>query len=246
MATVGVFGGMGPLTGYDYFKLLVDKIPAKADTDHPNILFWSDPTIPRKDQCIEEIERNNGVVSTEKDARPGLRRGMDIFKHAKVSFIVVPCNTFHYFREELEAYAGIEILNMISVVARAILAQDASVKKVGLLSTCATGRYKIYDKEFIKHNIEIINPEPEEQNEVQDVIELVKQGKCDEEQTKAKLTRVIKSLEEKGLDFIILGCTELPLVIRPSLYNGRAKLIDSTFELAKETLAKLDRIKPAF
>lgn len=249
---VGIFGGMGPLTGYDFLRLFMDKIETElkpdSDDEHPIILFWSDPTIPRKDHCIRLLEENKGTVSPELDARPGLEKGMRLFKKNRVLFVAVPCNTFHYFREELERKFGVKILNMISIVADSILekarVECLPVEKIGLLATGSTIKYKIYDKEFNRRGIEIIKPTEEEQDNVQKVIELVKQGKAKEKETQNMLFSVIQSLESQGVKYVVLGCTELPLVIKPSDYEGVATLISSTEELAQAAVCEISCRSP--
>jgi aspartate racemase len=246
--TVGIFGGMGPLTGYDFFKLVTEKIENElkpnSDQGHPRILFWSDPSIPRRDYCVRILEEK-GVIAPEQDARPGLQKGMQLFKQQGASFVVVPCNTFHYFREKLQAEFNLKILDMIFIVADSIQVRAKTkgipITKVGLLATGSTIKYSIYDKEFNKRQIEVIKPTEAEQENVQEVIELVKQGKAREDRTKNMLIKVIQSLESKGIDFIILGCTELPLVINPNNYKGNAELISSTDELAKATVREISR-----
>src|SRR5712692_4471163 len=98
---IGIYGGMGPFTGYAFFGKIIDRLKKLQINDslHPQILFYSDPTMPRRDYCVLAIEdalrtQTSETIMTAKidpsiDARPALLVGLEIFKNC--DRILVPC-----------------------------------------------------------------------------------------------------------------------------------------------------------
>lgn len=243
--SIGIYGGMGPFTGYAFFDKIVDhlkKLPIN-DSEHPKILFYSDPQMPRRDYCVLAIEDALSVQTSETimtakinpniDARPALIFGLEVLK--KCDRILVPCNTFHYFLPALQSdYPN--LVNMIAVVAKKVMEKGS--KRVGLLATAATIHARIYHKELSGYEIEDLHYENEKEqlDKVQAVINLVKANKVHTQEAKTLLEEAISYLENKQVGCIILGCTELPIVHSHHDCTHTVDLLDSSELLAEDTV----------
>ena len=131
------------------------------------------------------------------------------------NFIIMPCNTAHYFIDKIQRRVKIPVLNMIKETVNFISRNYPDVKKVGLLATTGTIKSKVYEKEFNKKGIKTINPKPEEQEF------LVMESIYGKKGIKAKYKKYPRSLLKKagnhltksGAELIICGCTEISMIL---------------------------------
>jgi aspartate racemase len=232
---IGVWGGMGMIAGTKFLDMLANAYKGIPEKNHPEILFVSDPTLPRRDVSVEQDLSGVAPKIFLKKALATLK----FFKSAKVDFVVAPCNTFHYFRDKLQKESGVKILDMISIVRQHTL-KDSALKTVGLLSTEAPAKAKLYQNEFKKHGTNIVLPSPENQKKVNFIIEQVKLGRAKETATQVALQQVVSAMVEVGVKIIILGCTEIPVVPWShadksiNLINTTEALVEGTKAMAKQ------------
>lgn len=234
-ASIGIFGGMGPLTGAEFYMRFEKAYPATSDSEHPIVYLFSDPTLPRKDVGVLKALKGENPTELIK----GLIRGLNFFKSQNVDFVVCPCNTFHYFREALEESVGIKILNMISVVAKKVVSLKQNVKSVTLLSTEATAISGLYQKEFLRYDIDVEILASDKRKMVMEIIELVKSGKANDHYTNRLFVNLIQSFQ--GKKYILLACTELSLVPIAKHYKGDSVRIDTTDCLVHGAIDKLQQ-----
>lgn len=237
---IGIFGGMGPIAGADFYYRLEKSIKGRSDAEHPIVYLYSNPTIRRKDISVEMMFAGNIPTLLINQ----LIIGLDFFKKQRVNFVVVPCNTFHFFLPTLEKKVDIPILNMIDIVAdETIKVLSPKRKRIALLSTEATARSHIYQDRFLKNDISVELPDSNEMLKVSEIIELAKQGKSRSTLAQKMLCEVIDSFVKREIDTIILGCTELPLVELPDFYQPTVQLIDTTQCLINKTVDEFVKLK---
>lgn len=138
-------------------------------------------------------------------------------ENAGAKFIVISCNDVHRFVPEVAPKIRIPFLHIAEVTARAIV--HKGVKKVGLLGVMKTMEGEFYPQILAKHGIETLIPDLADRNYIHERIydELVMN--IFSESTKAGYLDVIRHLSEAGAEGIILGCTEIPLLIQPEAIN---------------------------
>jgi aspartate racemase len=131
---------------------------------------------------------------------------------AGADFAIIATNTMHYLYDSLVERTNIPILSLVEVVSD--YAQKLQIKKIGLLGTKLTMTYDFYPKALSKVGTETIVPNSEDQKVINDIIfhELTKGIITDE--SKHKYLKIINGLVEKGAEGVILGCTEIPLLIK--------------------------------
>ena len=145
----------------------------------------------------------------------------------------MPCNTAHHWYDDLQKKIKIPIINMPEEVSKYCKKSIKKNSKIGILATQGSLKTKIYDKFF--ENYILIRPKDKYQiKNVDKAISFVKRGKI----TKAKniIKPAIKFLLDKGCKKIILGCTELPLLVEENKFSD--KFLDSNLILAKASLKK--------
>ena len=147
-------------------------------------------------------------------------------------FVIIPANSVHFAFSEIKNISPIPVLSIVEIAAEEC--KGKKYKKVGILGVGMTMSDGLFDSSLKKYGITPVNPSKSEQKIISDVIynEIVP-AKVTNKSIK-KIVDVIKSLKEKGCDAVILGCTELPLIIDKK--NSPLPLIDTTRLLAKKAL----------
>lgn len=203
--TIGILGGLGPEATQLLFKKIIDLTPAKKDQEHIPMLIHNNPQIP---------DRTGAILYGGENPLPSLINSGKILEQGGASFIIIPCNTAHYYLSGLQESLNIPVVNMIYETANFIKNNYPDVKKVGLLATSGTVASKIYHHEFSKQDIEVITPADQGQEEVMEAIygqEGIKAGF--HQKPREKLIALGQPLIEQGADIIIAGCTEISIVL---------------------------------
>ncbi len=222
--TVGVVGGMGPRATADFFAKLIELTPAARDQDHLRVLIDSNPQIP---------DRSAFILGEGEDPTPWLVETARRLEAAGADFLVIPCNTAHYFLEAIRRSVRIPVLDITEAVAEEATRTVPGLEAVGLLATTATARAQLYHRAFGRRGVRVIAPGGEDQKAVDRAIYSVKAGDLGPEVRKA-VARVGVRLVEQGAEAIVLGCTEIPLVVDPQTWP--VPVLDSTHILAQVTV----------
>ncbi|MFW5648530.1 MAG: aspartate/glutamate racemase family protein [Candidatus Alkaliphilus sp. MAG34] len=211
--TLGIIGGMGPLATVNLFNKIVLNTDAQNDQEHIHILIDSNTNIP---------DRTAFLLGKGKDPTEELIKSAIRLEKAGADFLIMPCNTAHYFYETIKEKINIDFLNLIEETAKYVQSNYPNIKKIGLLSTDGTLKAKIYDLYFNRQNIQVISPEREMQNSIMEIIYGIKAGKK-EIQIDA-IYNTIEELKTKGAEVFILGCTELSII--NEMFNLEKNLAD--------------------
>ncbi|WZL73045.1 amino acid racemase [Clostridiaceae bacterium 35-E11] len=196
--TLGIIGGMGPLATADLFKKIVLLTDAKRDQEHLHILIDNNTAIPDRTAYI--------LGSGEKPTKYLIDSAKKL-ENMGAEYLIMPCNTAHYFYEEIVKEINIPFLNMIEETARFIKYNFSTMHKVGLLATDGTCISGIYDQYFNKFNIPLMKPDKVKQPYIMDLIYDIKSGKRDI--SLDRFYQTLEDLKQAGVEIFILGCTEL-------------------------------------
>jgi len=221
---VGILGGMGPEATVDFFAKIIALTPAERDQGHLRIIIDNNPKIPDRTEAI--LTKDESLVLVLVETAKNL-------EGAGVDFIAIPCNTAHYFYEDLVREISIPILHMIREVVHAVKAYLPECKKVGLISTTGTVACNLYQKEFQKVGVEVIVSDPQSQAKVMNAILRIKAMR-EKEKARKELTEAANLLVERKAEALILGCTEIPLVFKAR--DFAIPVFDATSVLAKATV----------
>lgn len=194
---------------------------AEQDYDFPPISIYSLPLIG-----FDET----GFVDKELVCKQ-LISGLRNLEKSGADFIIIACNTVHYFQEQMQKSVKIPI---VSIIDEAILqVKKSKLKTVGLLTSESTRELKIYEQKFDKENIKSISVSSIEQKKINDII-LDVMGGNDSIKDKKTLLSLANNLKAKGAQGIVVGCTELPLIINGS--DLKVKTFDTLEIIARAAL----------
>ena len=198
---IGILGGMGTQAGLDFCNKLAVLNRGKIDQKYPLFILYNKSNIPGRP---ENLHKYNKVLKS-------LNTGCLLLQQNKCKFIVIPCNTAHYWYDDLQKKIKIPIISMPKEVYLHAKKNCKKNSKIGILATEATLKTGVYNKFFDK-NFTLINPKKSLQiRSVNKAIKYVKIGKVKdaEKAIKPAINYLIKMKCKK----IILGCTELPIAI---------------------------------
>ncbi len=215
---IGILGGMGTQAGLDFCNKLAVLNRGKIDQEYPLFILYNKSNIPGRPESIGSQTKNLSNKSTNKKSREkynkvlkSLLKGCKLLENNKCKFIVIPCNTAHYWFDDLQKKINIPIINMPKEVFKFTKKRCKKNSKVGLLATEGTLKTGVY-KKFFEKDFRLIEPSQKVQkSSVNKAIKLVKMGNVKD------AARVIKpaidNLIKMKCKKIILGCTELPIAI---------------------------------
>ena len=215
---IGILGGMGTQAGLDFCNKLAILNRGKIDQEYPLFVLYNKSNIPGRPESIGSQTKNLSNLSTNKSNKikfnrvlKSLLEGCRLLEKNKCKFIVIPCNTAHYWFDDLQKKIKIPIINMPKEVFKFTKKKCKKNSKVGLLATEGTLKTGVY-KKFFEKNYQLIEPSQKiQKNSVNKAIKFVKMG--DVKAAAKVLKPAIDSLIKMKCKKIILGCTELPIAI---------------------------------
>lgn len=204
---IGIIGGLSPQSTISYYRYMIDLyVKRYGELSQPEIIIYSVSTQQyhgwrdknRWDLIIEDLAKisNNLKIS-----------GADIG--------VIATNSMHKVFDEVQAKTDLKLIHIVDATALAVKKQG--IKKIGLLGTKYTMSENFYISRLKKQGLNVVTPDTAQQEIVNKIIfdELIF-GNFRED-SKQKYLSIIKKLEEKGARGIVLGCTEIPLLIKQEM-----------------------------
>lgn len=230
--TVGILGGMGPMATVDLFQKIIQNTPVISDENHLPIIIYNNPKIP---------SRTKAISGEGESPLPEMIRTAKTLEKSGVDFIVVPCNTAHYWLSKVQAEVQIPIYNMIEITASFIKENHPELKNgILLLATKETYAVGLYQNAFNKIGMTLHVPTIQEQDEIALAINEVKAGKLENNKYLHSLDNILERYQLSHISAVIGGCTEIPLLF-PILKSNIMK-IDPTLILANFIVKQFDSL----
>jgi len=218
---------MGPEATVDLFRRIVEATPAARDQDHIPTLVLSYPQVP---------ERTPAIRAGDRSIVPYLVEGVKVLERAGASLIAIPCNTAHYWFDDMQGAVRIPIVHMIREAAAAAVARWPGLRRCGVLATTGTLASGLYARELHQLGVASVVVEPALQEaEVMAAIADIKVRR-DRESARERLARAAAALERQGAELILLGCTEIPLAFDPA--TTRLPVLDGNQVLAEVSVQR--------
>ena len=204
---LGIIGGMGPEATAQLYMKMIKATKVKRDQDHFRIIIDSNPKIPDRTKAILGLGESPVpyIIETAKNLE---KMGVDI--------ACIPCMTSHYFFDEIQAGVEMKIMNAFEELNNYLQKNFQGIIKIGVLATTGTRNTKIFEK-YLK-DMEIIYPDERFQSDY--VMEAIygegtgiKSG-VTEGRPVELLIEAGNNVIEKGAEVVILGCTEIGLVLK--------------------------------
>ncbi|MFA6387503.1 MAG: amino acid racemase [Candidatus Paceibacterota bacterium] len=204
MKTLGVIGGLGPETTSEFYLDVIFSCQKKDKTNRPLIIVSS---VPLPYQIEEDaISKNKGVER----CLPFLVKEAKRLEKSGADFIVMPCNSLHIFIREIRKAVKIPVLSIVEETVKFL--KDNKMRKVGIVSTSATIRNRLYEDAFTENNIAFESPNDLQQEKMGKFIYSLVMGQQNN-RDREELIKIIDSFENKKVDCIVLACTDLQLLI---------------------------------
>lgn len=223
---LGILGGLGPMASAYFYELICAHTKADRDQDHIDIILSSRASTPDRTAFITGKSEDSPLPYMVEDARRLEVYGADV--------IVIPCNTAHYFVEEVRANVEVPVPSIIEETSQHL--KRAGYKKAGIMATAGTVKSGSYQFQLEKRGLLWEVPDETHQQYLHELIyDDVKSGKDPDID---KFYKIVKHLTDKGCDKLILGCTELSLINRA--VGGDPIFTDSLEVLAHTAIKACD------
>lgn len=235
---VGVMGGLGPLATATFLKMLTRMTPAVSDQDHLDLVVLSHATTPDRTARILDDSKPDPEPVMEADARRLRGLGVD--------FVVMPCNTGHWFMHSVEQAVDVPVLSIVDETVRAGTARarerggsvDAPAR-LGVLATDGTRAAGVYADAIEASGGVPVLPGADDQRTLMSIIyDQVKAGRPVD---LAAFDGVVDRVLAAGADVVLLACTELSVIFDEHDLSDRAELVDGLDSLARATLHRAGR-----
>ena len=204
MKTIGVLGGIGPESTIDYYKLLLKRSPELGGPRSPQVV-------------INSVDFWAMRALLEKGDDPGLAdmlvRDIELLARAGAGVAIVAANTPHMVFDRVQPRSPIPLVSIVEATRDAAEAQG--LRRLGLLGTRFTTQARFYPEVFAARGLDIVVPEHDDLMYVHEkyIGELVEGRFLDS--TRDGLVDVMQRMHDRAaIDGVILGGTELPLIIR--------------------------------
>jgi aspartate racemase len=221
---IGILGGMTPESTVTYYQHIFKRYEELyGDLSYPETVIY-DVSFQRFEDWMGEEDWD----SIEEALLDGLER----LAAAGADFAVIATNTMHILFEKLEARSPIPLISIVDATAEAVKKEGMEV--VGLLGTRFTMEKPFYREVLKRHGIEALVPGKEERDYIDRVVfEELSRGLLLPESRNGYL-EIIDGLVERGAQGIVLGCTEIPLLVAQE--HTDVKLFDTAVLHAEKAL----------
>lgn len=220
---LGILGGMGPLATANFMTQVVENTKASKDQEHLRIYVDCHSQIPnRVDALLGDAEEPTAAIC----------ESIKKLEAIGASVLVMPCISAHGFYDKFVKSASVPFLHLPEIVVNAC-AHDFPGGQAGVLSTEGTAKARILLQPMDRFNVPYITPDDYEQDEITNLIEMVK-ANGDLVQIAKDFSKVLDGMKERGADYFVLGCTELPVISK--YCKGEYVFLDTTLELAKASI----------
>lgn len=210
MKKVGIIGGTGPESTIDYYKMIINKYQSiKKDGSYPEILIYS----INLQKAVNYINDNKFA-----DLADYLLNAINSLYKAGADFGILSANTPHLVFDLLKEKSPIPLISIIEETCKRT--DELSIKKVGLLGTKFVMQSDLYKNEMEKYNISVIIPNKEEIEKIHDWIFSELELGIIKDETRNGFLNIIKRMKDAdNIEGLILGCTELPLILTKDEFN---------------------------
>jgi len=222
MKKTGIIGGLGPESTLYYYRIFIDlcRQTEELQGGYPELVIYS--------MNMKEIMRlwSSGYKNAEQFK---LLEAIGSLHKAGADFAIIACNAMHQYYEDIRAKSPIPLLSIVEETCKKVVRLGLSM--VGLFGASPTMKSGFYQKVFSENNVSIVVPSDEEQACISGkVVSELARGIFLDETRNAYLKIAHRMISEQSIQGLILGCTEIPLLLDESC---EAKLGIPLFDTAK-------------
>lgn len=223
---VGILGGMGPAASARLYERVIARTPARCDQDHLPLIIDNNPQVP---------DRTRALLEGGPNPLPLMLASIRRLLAAEAECIGIACNTAHAWYEPLAAAAApVPVLHLIRLAAAACRQRVGAAAPIGVMATGGTLASGLYQAALGQAGLEALLPDEPATAGIMQVIHQVKAGEVPAARERARVQAA--ALVRRGARVVLLGCTELSLVLQDG--DLSVPVVDSTETLA-ETIVQV-------
>ncbi|MEL7586550.1 MAG: amino acid racemase [Prolixibacteraceae bacterium] len=213
MQTIGILGGLGPEATVDYYKEIIsgfNQLNTDGSLNYPEIVIYS-----------VNMAKFIGLLEKEMytEAADYIAASINKMKDAGAGFAAISANTPHLLFDEIQSKSRLPLISIVESCREA--AVKAGVKRCGLLGTKFTMNNNFFGDVFAKKNIAVISPDPVQIAFIHRKLFSELEVGIFREDTKSDLLGIVEEMKNRdGIDSVILGCTEFPIMFTEAEYLG--------------------------
>lgn len=209
MKQIGIIGGLGPESTIDYYKSIIEAFRTEGSLAAPEIFIYS-VNIEDVLALVSRQEWNRLVYLLVSKVMALHRAGAD--------FAVISANTPHVVFDEVQAKSPIPLLSIVTATRNKT--KELGLKKVGLLGTKFTMQTNFFSPQFSEQGISVVVPSTADQDYIHDkLMSEIERGIFTDETKRGLLAVIERMISSERIDGVILGCTELPLILDKSEFD---------------------------
>ncbi len=229
---IGVIGGMGPLATVDFLTKVIEETGADDDADHVPMLISCDPRIPKRPAAI--LEGGESPFPVLREIRDRLLAG-------GATALVMPCNTAHYWYEELAADSPVPFLSIVEAGCDAAQRDSPAGGVIAIAATRATLAARVFDAPLMRRGLIPLVPGDALLDQwLLPAIAAVKAGQV--QRAGQLLEKALRAFVDQGATHVLLACTELPIALAATDGVLSDRCIDPSRALARATVAHWRRV----
>jgi aspartate racemase len=210
MKKIGLIGGIGPESTLDYYARIIDAFRAgKAEANYPEIVLYS-----------ANLTELMAIMKTGDMARLSdwLTDKVQALHRAGADFAAIGSNTPHVVFDQVAAHSPIPLISIVEATRQK--AASLGLKKLVLMGTLFTMQADFYPRAFVG-GMTVVAPDAESQQLIQQRLETEIEMGIIKDSTREELLAIAKGMiNQEGIEGVILGCTELPLILSQEAYYG--------------------------
>lgn len=228
-AVLGVLGGMGPDATTDFLARLARLTPAASDQDHVPTLVYADPSTP---------DRSDAILGGGPSPLPAMLRGVEFLSDAGCAVIAIPCNSAHFWYDDLAAVSSVPVPHIVDATAEQLGRLRAGSRVVGLMATDGTSRSGVYHHRLAQLGIiavdltDLGDPSPMMRG-----IRSFKAG--DHAAGRDQLLAGGQELIRRGAEALIFGCTDISAALAETSAVDGVPVVHASECLARVSLDRL-------
>ncbi len=224
MKRIGLIGGLGPEATIDYYKELINAFKKESgDLNYPEIIIYS----VNMSEFLKLME-----AKKYEEVTLLLLEKLAALRHAGAEFAVLTANTPHQLFDQLKEKSSIPLISIVEATCKEALKKG--FKRPGLLGTGFTMNASFFPDLFNKYDIRIVVPDEEDKELINHKLFSEIELGIFKDETKELLIGIIdKMVKKQNIDSIVLGCTELPLILTQDSYAG-VPVLNTTILHVKE------------
>ena len=211
MKKIGIIGGLGPEATIDYYREIIDTFKNEsAELNYPEIIVYS-----------VNMSEFLGLMNEKKYDRVTayLLEKIEGLRLAGAEFAALSANTPHLLFDRLIEKSPIPLISIVEATCDECIKQN--LKRTGLFGTGFTMNASFYPDVFRRHGIDVLLPEKDDRELINQKLFTEIELGIFKDETRGILIGIIeKMVQNQGIDSLILGCTEFPLILKDNFYAG--------------------------